>query len=98
MTETALQIDNLSVYYGDEAALSNVCLEVAHGENPGHHRAERRREVDFAEGHPRIDPTHKRQRPHLRPGTRQEPGCGRLRSAIRGDGRSASRSPCSKSS
>ena len=32
MTETALQIDNLSVYYGDEAALSNVCLKVAHGE------------------------------------------------------------------
>ena len=33
--ETALHIDNLSVYYGEEAALSNVCLEVAHGEMLG---------------------------------------------------------------
>jgi len=33
--ETALHIDNVSVYYGDEAALSNVCLDVAHGEMLG---------------------------------------------------------------
>ena len=33
--ETALHIDNLSVYYGDEVALSKVCLNVAHGEMLG---------------------------------------------------------------
>lgn len=33
--ETALHIDNISVYYGDEVALSNVCLDVAHGEMLG---------------------------------------------------------------
>lgn len=33
--ETALHIDNLSVYYGEEVALSNVCLDVAHGEMLG---------------------------------------------------------------
>lgn len=33
--ETALHIDNVSVYYGDEAALLNVCLDVAHGEMLG---------------------------------------------------------------
>lgn len=33
--ETALHIDNVSVYYGDEAALSNICLDVAHGEMLG---------------------------------------------------------------
>lgn len=33
--ETALHIDNVSVYYGDEVALSNVCLDVAHGEMLG---------------------------------------------------------------
>ena len=33
--ETALHFDNLSVYYGEEVALSNVCLDVAHGEMLG---------------------------------------------------------------
>ena len=33
--ETALHIDNVSVYYGDEVALSNVYLDVAHGEMLG---------------------------------------------------------------
>nr|WP_321302589.1 ABC transporter ATP-binding protein [uncultured Trichococcus sp.] len=32
MTEPALQIDKLSVHYGDEVALSGVSFDVAHGE------------------------------------------------------------------
>lgn len=30
--ETAIHIDNLSVYYGETAAITNVCLDVAQGE------------------------------------------------------------------
>ncbi|MFA9466923.1 MAG: ATP-binding cassette domain-containing protein, partial [Velocimicrobium sp.] len=30
--ETAIHIDNLSVYYGETAAIKNICLDVKQGE------------------------------------------------------------------
>ena len=83
-----LELHDVSVYYGDRAALQSVSLSLAQRGPGGGHRAERSGQIDPVQSHSGTGAPARRQDPHPRTPAGRPPRSGSLRAA-EGGGRLA---------